>query len=64
MDDLVPGLRVNRWKRYGKDRLYVTTDDGETTIGWWDLVTDEGHPETRNTPKRSCWRWRAGRPTR
>ena len=46
MNDLVPGLRVNRWRRYGKDRLYVTTDDGETKIGWWDLVTDEGHPET------------------
>jgi Nuclease-related domain len=46
MDELVPGLTVNRWRRYGKDRLYVTTDDEETKIGWWDLVTDEGHPET------------------
>ena len=35
---------VNRWKRYGKDRVYVTAA-GETKLGWWDLVTDEPHPE-------------------
>jgi hypothetical protein len=38
-------LVVNRWKRYGKDRLYVGRTD-ETKVGWWDLLTDEAHPET------------------
>ena len=36
---------MNRWKRYGKDRLYVTTHD-ETKVGFWDLITNEGHPES------------------
>ncbi len=40
-----PHLVLNRWRRYGKDRLYVTRTDG-SAVGWWDLVTDEGHPET------------------
>ncbi len=34
-----------RWRRYGKDRLYVARSDG-TKIGYWDLLTDEAHPET------------------
>ena len=38
-------LVVNRWRRYGKDRLYVTHAD-ESKVGWWDLATDEPHPET------------------
>jgi hypothetical protein len=38
-------LVVDRWKRYGKDRLYVTLPD-ETKVGFWDLVTGEGHPES------------------
>jgi hypothetical protein len=46
MSDVVSGLTVNRWRRYGKDRLYVTAADGETKVGWWDLITDEGHPAT------------------
>lgn len=37
--------RVNRWHRYGKDRLYVTKPDGRK-IGWWDLIADQGHPES------------------
>lgn len=47
-DDLVVSdqdLVVNRWRRYGKDRLYVTLPD-ESKIGFWDLVTGEGHPES------------------
>lgn len=39
------GLVVNRWRRYGKDRLYVETADGRK-VGFWDLVTDTGHPES------------------
>jgi hypothetical protein len=38
-------LVVNRWKRYGKDRLYVSRSDA-TKVGWWDLLTDDAHPET------------------
>jgi hypothetical protein len=30
--------QVSRWRRYGKDRLYVNADTGER-IGWVDLVT-------------------------
>lgn len=33
---------VARWRRYGKDRLYVTAADG-TKIGWRDLQTGEDH---------------------
>lgn len=39
------GARSVRWRRYGKDRLYVRSPD-EVTIGWWDLTTDEAHSET------------------
>ena len=35
---------VNRWRRFGMDRLYVSHPDG-TKVGWWDLLTDEAHPE-------------------
>jgi hypothetical protein len=45
MSEAVTELTVTRWKRYGKDRLYLTDAD-ETEVGWWDLVTDEGHPES------------------
>jgi hypothetical protein len=38
-------LLVNRWKRYGKDRLYVSRSD-EAKVGWWDLISEEAHPET------------------
>lgn len=38
-------LVVNRWRRYGKDRLYVETHDG-VRVGFWDLLTDTGHPES------------------
>jgi hypothetical protein len=39
------GVVVKRWRRYGNDRLYVSAPN-EVTIGWWDLTTDESHPET------------------
>jgi hypothetical protein len=38
-------LVVKRWKRYGKDRLYVTAGEN-TKVGFWDLTTNEAHPET------------------
>ena len=37
-------FQVARWRRYGHDRLYVTGPD-DIKVGWWDLKTDEGHPE-------------------
>ncbi|MFC7504635.1 nuclease-related domain-containing protein [Nocardioides sp. GCM10030258] len=39
---------VNRWKRYGKDRLYVSVPvegGDDLKVGWWDLLSDEAHPE-------------------
>ncbi len=38
-------LVVDRWKRYGKDRLYVSTPDG-VKVGFWDVLTGEAHPES------------------
>ncbi len=38
-------LVVSRWKRYGQDRLYAVTAAG-ARIGWWDLHTDQAHPES------------------
>jgi hypothetical protein len=37
-------VTIARWRKYGRDRLYVARADG-TKIGYWDLVTDEPHPE-------------------
>lgn len=34
-----------RWRRHGRDRLYVARSDG-TKVGYWDLLTDQAHPET------------------
>ena len=36
-------MQVTRWRRYGKDRLYVRDDQG-ADVGWWDLTADESHP--------------------
>ena len=35
---------AGRWRKYGKDRLYVTGPAGEK-LGWHDLVTGEDHIE-------------------
>jgi len=40
----IDGLVVNRWRRWGKDRLYVETSEG-AKVGYWDLEADTGHPE-------------------
>jgi hypothetical protein len=39
-----PGVTITRWRKYGRDRLYVARADG-TKLGYWDLITDEAHPE-------------------
>ena len=43
-------LEITRWRRYGKDRLYVTQSDG-TKVGWWDLQADVGHAEEEAQPE-------------
>ena len=45
MTQTSPALTIARWRKYGNDRLYVALADG-TKVGYWDLVTDEPHPET------------------
>lgn len=35
---MVDGFKTVRWKRHGKDRLYVNGDDGRP-VGWVDLLT-------------------------
>jgi hypothetical protein len=37
-------VTIARWRKYGRDRLYVARGDG-TRLGYWDLVTDQPHPE-------------------
>ena len=37
MADLV----VTRWRKYGKDRLYVNLVDSDRRVGWLDLQTGE-----------------------
>ena len=39
-------LRINRWRRYGHDRLYVQDDFGNA-VGWWDLATGTAHEVER-----------------
>lgn len=45
MSQMSPDLTIARWRKYGNDRLYVALADG-TKVGYWDLVTDEAHPES------------------
>lgn len=52
---------VQRWRRYGKDRLYVNDADG-TRIGWHDLLTGEDHVEISDQEdeyRAAVARWRA-----
>ena len=53
---------VTRWRRYGKDRLYVNDEESGADVGWWDLVTDEPHPATpdlHSALAEAVTRWRA-----
>lgn len=57
------GVRVGvtRWRRYGKDRLYVKDADG-VDLGWWDLLSDSGHatsPEAEAALAAAVSAWRA-----
>lgn len=52
---------VQRWRKYGKDRLYVNDGDG-TRIGWHDLLTGEDHVEISDQEdeyRTAVARWRA-----
>lgn len=52
---------MKRWRRYGKDRLYVETPEG-TKIGFWDLVTNTGEaeaPEYEATLLAAVTTWRS-----
>ncbi len=40
---------VKRWTRYGKDRLYVSTEDGQR-VGWLDLLAGESTLEMPQFP--------------
>lgn len=44
MAQLSPDVTIARWRKFGRDRLYVAHADG-MKVGYWDLVTDEPHPE-------------------
>ena len=40
----VTELQTKRWRRYGKDRVYVSTADGQQ-VGWLDLLDGSRHLE-------------------
>jgi hypothetical protein len=44
MGERIDGLTVQRWRKYGKDRLYVSDAAGQR-VGWVDLLTGERHLE-------------------
>lgn len=57
-------MQVTRWRRYGKDRLYVKDADGHD-LGWWDLVANTAHPTTKETEQElretvASWQTTAG----
>ena len=63
MSDTSPDVSVARWRKYGKDRLYVAYADG-TKLGYWDLVADTPHPERPELEElleSTYLRWTAGR---
>jgi hypothetical protein len=63
MSQLSPDVTIARWRRSGQDRLYVAHTDG-MKLGYWDLVTDEPHPERPELAamlEASYVRWTASR---
>jgi hypothetical protein len=56
----VEALTVTRWRRYGKDRLYVSAVDG-ARVGWHDLVSGETQVEAtadRDAVVAAIMQWR------
>lgn len=37
----IGGLAVNRWRRYGRDRLYVNARETGEALGYLDVQSDE-----------------------
>ena len=57
----VQRVRMTRWTGFGHDRLYVRGEEDEA-VGWWDLLADEGHPESADDLARltdAVTQWRA-----
>lgn len=55
----VDGVVVRRWRKYGKDRLYVNTRDG-ASLGYRDLITGDvalTAPEHRELVDRATREW-------
>lgn len=55
-------LEVARWRKYGKDRLYVSGPDGQR-LGWHDLLDGTDHvacAEHLTTVQNAVAQWRAG----
>lgn len=48
--DVVPGHSCTRWRRFGHDRLYVSTSGGEEDcqLGYRDLTSGVDHPSNPN----------------
>jgi len=56
-------VTIARWRKFGRDRLYVARADG-TKLGYWDLVADTPHPERPELEElleSTYLRWTAGR---
>ncbi len=43
LDAAIPGVTVNRWRRYGQDRLYVNDEATGQRLGWRDNTTGAVH---------------------
>lgn len=52
-DDRVTQLETKRWTRYGKDRVYVSTLDGQR-VGWLDLQDGSQHLEDESLAAAFC----------
>lgn len=55
---------MTRWRRYGRDRLYVSSPDGQR-LGWHDLLLDADHveaPEYLPAVRSAVLRWRDAHP--
>ena len=53
-------IRVTRWRRYGHDRLYVNSEQGEQ-LGWHDLSTGATHVASQDREpdvREAIGRWR------
>jgi hypothetical protein len=62
----VSDVSITRWRRYGKDRLYVTDTDGGK-LGWHDLLTgttEITNPALADAVRAAVAQWLAEQPAR